>query len=246
MISKEMLLEIGKKKGLKNKEHIEKDYFQDVFLLNLFGKTNRLVFKGGTAIYKLYGLSRFSEDLDFSSLDSEPGSVERIIEHVLDNIDFFELKGMKRTKDSLLIRISADGILTKYNSLRIDVNLRNKIISGFDVKNYVSEYVDINPFSMRVLKPGEMMSEKVHSLFARKNARDLFDLFFLLRMSKLDKNLVKEKLKIFGMKYDEKLLKKKINDIEDIWDKELKAFVLAELPDFDVVKKFVLVRLGIK
>lgn len=246
MISKEMLLEIGKKKGLKNKEHIEKDYFQDVFLLNLFGKTNRLVFKGGTAIYKLYGLSRFSEDLDFSSLDNEPGSVERIIEHVLDNIDFFELKGMKQTKDSLLIRISADGILTKYNSLRIDVNLRNKIISGFDVKNYVSEYVDINPFSMRVLKPGEMMSEKVHSLFARKKARDLFDLFFLLRMSKLDKNLAKEKLKTFNMKYDEKLLKKKINDIEDIWDKELKAFVLAELPDFDAVKKFVFVRLGIK
>ncbi|MBM3303587.1 MAG: nucleotidyl transferase AbiEii/AbiGii toxin family protein [Candidatus Aenigmarchaeota archaeon] len=68
MIPKEMLVEAAKRKGLKNREHIEKDYFQDLFLYHLCRKTNALVFKGGTALYKIYSLQRFSEDLDFSLL----------------------------------------------------------------------------------------------------------------------------------------------------------------------------------
>lgn len=47
MIIKEMLIETAKKKGLSNKEHIEKDYFQDVLLFKIYKHTNLLIFKGG-------------------------------------------------------------------------------------------------------------------------------------------------------------------------------------------------------
>ena len=195
MIDKGLLMEIGKRKGIRNKEHIEKDYFQDVFLFNLFRRTNKFVFKGGTALYKLYGLPRFSEDLDFSIIEGlGTKDIENIISETANQIKGFEVKSVKKTKSSILIKLGIVGILTKYNTLRIDISTQNKIINGFDVKNFVPEFVDIPPFSLRALKPEEIIAEKIHSVLMRKKARDLFDLFFLLRISSFDKDLVKQNL----------------------------------------------------
>jgi predicted nucleotidyltransferase component of viral defense system len=45
---------------------LEKDYLQHLFLLFLSRRTkDQLVFKGGTALQKIYGLNRFSIDLIF-------------------------------------------------------------------------------------------------------------------------------------------------------------------------------------
>lgn len=240
MISKENLLEVGKKKGLFNKEHIEKNYFQDLFLFNLFRKTNKFVFKGGTALYKFYELPRFSEDLDFSLTDElNFDDIENTIKDCINISNIFKIKSIKRIKDSLLIKISCQGIVTKYNSLRIDINFKNKILLGFDIKNYVSEYIDILPFSLRILKPTEIISEKIHSLLNREKARDLFDLFFLLRQFNLDEKIIIKKLKIFDIAYDKSVLKTRIRKIEKVWEKELKPFILTELPNFKVVKDFV-------
>ncbi len=246
MISKDMLLEIGKKKGLFNKEYIEKNYFQEVFLFNLFKKTNKLIFKGGTALYKIYNLPRFSEDLDFSLLeDLDLAYIEDLVKDVAKKSEFLELKSTKKTKDSFLIKLICKGILTKSNSLRIDINFKNKILRGFDVKNYVPEYIDIPPFSLRILKLEEIISEKVHSLLMREKARDLFDLFFLLRIGNLDEKLIKEKLEIFNLRYDKNILLKKINNLQNIWKPELKPFVLADLPEFSVVRDYVFSKFSI-
>jgi len=238
-MDREMLLEIGKKKGLKNREYIEKDYFQDKLLYYIFKATNNLVFKGGTALYKLYNMPRFSEDLDFTLLDPKENIEDKIIKIAEKHAEI----NIKKLKTSVLFKLRFKGILTSYNTVRIDVSLRNKVLSGFDLKNYVSDYIDIKPFSLKILKLKEMIAEKIHSLLARKNARDLYDLFFLLRISNFDKKLVKEKLKIFGMSFNSNLIKKQINEIKPIWEVELKPFVLEELPDFDVVKDFVIKRL---
>ena len=46
---------------------IEKDYFASMLLRHLCSGSTDLVFKGGTCLSKVYwGLSRLSEDLDFS------------------------------------------------------------------------------------------------------------------------------------------------------------------------------------
>ena len=240
-MDRELLLEIGKKKGLKNREHIEKDYFQDKLLYWIFKLTNNLVFKGGTALFKLYNMPRFSEDLDFTLLDPK----ERVEDKILKIAGKLNAEvNTKRFKTSLLFKLRFRGILTSYNTIRIDVSLKNKALLGFDLKSYVPDYIDIKPFSLKILKLKEMVAEKIHSLLARKNARDLYDLFFLLRISEFDKKLVEEKLEIFGMRFNLNLIKRRINEIEPIWKAELKPFVLEELPDFDVVKGFVIKRLA--
>lgn len=243
MITREMLLEIAKKKGLTNREHMEKDYFQDLFLFHLYKKTNMLVFKGGTCLYKIYGLPRFSEDLDFSVL--EETDAEKLVNEVADKIGA-EARSAKRMKNSLLIRLGFKGILTSSNSLRIDVSLKNAVF-GYDVKNYVPPYIDLNPFSLKVLSLKEMLAEKIHSILARESARDLYDLFFLARFVEPDREIIRKKLDIFGMKFDFKKFQKRVNDLKSIWEAELSPFVLAELPGFEVASSFVLEKMsGIK
>lgn len=241
MIKKEMLEEIAGKKGLINKEHIEKDYFQDLLLFNICKKTNLFIFKGGTCLYKIYNLQRFSEDLDFSLL--KDCNAEDIIKEAIKNIEGCKIKEIKKTKDSLIIKISFNGIITKYNTLRIDINLRDTILSDFEIKQYTSDYIDINPFSIRVLSLKEIVAEKVHSLMAREKARDLYDLFFLLKFAEIDKKIINKKLSFFNMSFSYDKIEKRINNLKTLWEKELNSFILSELPEFNLVKSFVLSKL---
>lgn len=241
MIDREFLLKVAKNKGLKNREYIEKDYFQDVLLYHLYKKSNNFIFKGGTCLYKLYNLPRFSEDLDFSILTQK--NIKETIESVAR-----ELKAKiesKKTKTSFLFKLRFSGILTQFNIVRIDVSLYN-IVFGFEVKNYVSPYIDIPPFSLRVLKLEEILAEKIHALIKRNNARDLYDLFFLLRFVVPNEELIQKKLEIFKMKFDKEIVKKKIEEIKPKWEAELKPFLLTELTDFEVAEGFVKRKLGIE
>lgn len=241
MIDREFLLKVAKNKGLKNREHIEKDYFQDVLLYHLYKKSNNFIFKGGTCLYKLYNLPRFSEDLDFSILTQK--NIKETIESVAR-----ELKAKiesKKTKTSFLFKLRFSGILTQFNIVRIDVSLYN-IVFGFEVKNYVSPYIDIPPFSLRVLKLEEILAEKIHALIKRNNARDLYDLFFLLRFVVPNEELIQKKLEIFKMKFDKEIVKRKIEEIKPKWEAELKPFLLTELTDFEVAEGFVKRKLGIE
>jgi predicted nucleotidyltransferase component of viral defense system len=241
LIDREFLLKVAKNKGLKNREHIEKDYFQDVLLYHLYKKSNNFIFKGGTCLYKLYNLPRFSEDLDFSILTQK--NIKETIESVAR-----ELKAKietKKTKTYFLFKLRFSGILTQFNIVRIDVSLFN-IVFGFEVKNYVSPYIDIPPFSLRVLKLEEILAEKIHALIKRNNARDLYDLFFLLRFVVPNEELIQKKLEIFKMKFDKEIVKRKIEEIKPKWEAELKPFLLTELTDFEVAEGFVKRKLGIE
>lgn len=240
MISKEMLLEVAKKKGLTNKEHIEKDYFQDLLLFHICKKTNLLVFKGGTCLYKLYALPRFSEDLDFTLAGKT--DAEAIIREIAGSLGA-KITDVKKMNNSLIIKLAFEGILTARNTVRIDISLTNAVF-GYDVKNYVSPYIDINPFSLRTLGLKEILAEKIHAILAREKARDLYDLFFLLRFVDADMELINKKLAIFGMSFNYNIFEKRVNDLKGVWRAELEPFVLADLIDFDVARDFVIEKMS--
>ena len=171
-------------------------------------------------------------------------NIEETIRKALLNINNSDIKEIKRLKNSISIKIAFKGIITKYNTVRIDINLKNIILEKFNVKNYVSSYPDINPFNLRVLSLKEIVAEKIHSLLNRESARDLYDLFFLLKFVDIDKQLITKKLEIFDMKINHSTLKKRVNNLKGLWEKELSSFVLYELPKFNDVSKFVLKKLG--
>jgi predicted nucleotidyltransferase component of viral defense system len=63
MLNYEELENIAKLKRLSLKNG-EKDYLQDLLLFIIYSNVGEeLIFKGGTCLYKIYKLNRFSEDL---------------------------------------------------------------------------------------------------------------------------------------------------------------------------------------
>ncbi|MEA2071598.1 MAG: nucleotidyl transferase AbiEii/AbiGii toxin family protein [Asgard group archaeon] len=78
-----------------NLGQIEKDYVQHLFLMNFYRRiSNELVFKGGTALQKTYGLNRFSEDLDFTL--SKKIEFTTIIDKALTGMNIFGCKATKK------------------------------------------------------------------------------------------------------------------------------------------------------
>ncbi|MEK6845352.1 MAG: nucleotidyl transferase AbiEii/AbiGii toxin family protein, partial [Nanoarchaeota archaeon] len=66
MLRKDELAKIAEAKHL-SLFNAERDYLLEVILFALYtNMKNELIFKGGTAMYKVYKLNRFSEDLDFT------------------------------------------------------------------------------------------------------------------------------------------------------------------------------------
>ena len=96
---------------------------------------------------------------------------------------------------------------------------------------------------IEILRLKEVVAEKIHSILNRESARDLYDLFFLLKFADIDKSLIEKKLNVFDMKFNNNILKKRISNLGTLWKKELNSFVLHELPEFNVVSKFVFEKL---
>ena len=64
-------------------EEAEKDYLQDVLLRNIYATIgSELLFRGGTAISKIYSSGRFSEDLDFILSSAYVSKAEHILKNI--------------------------------------------------------------------------------------------------------------------------------------------------------------------
>ena len=243
-INPELLKSLGTKQGLKNKEHIEKSWMQDHILYYLSKKYDNFIFKGGTALYKFYSLPRFSEDLDFSTkADVEKEFLKEFAESRHASLTF------KKVYDSRLYKLRFPGILTKTDTIRIDINITDSVYTS-EIKTYISPYPEIPPFLARVMALEEILAEKIHSLLNRTKARDLYDLFFILRtiaVTKETKELILKKLHDRDINIEEKNLSRELTRRIDLlampWTDELKHFVLQELPAFAVVRGFVIKKL---
>ena len=77
-----------------------KEIFQEIILLGLYrgGFFNKAAFYGGTSLRILYGLERFSEDLDFSLLEKNKEIIEKRAniarEQARENIKNYKPKGL--------------------------------------------------------------------------------------------------------------------------------------------------------
>lgn len=236
----ELLIRIGKESGLKNKEHIEKSWMQDRLLYYLSKKQDDLVFKGGTALYKFYSMPRFSKDLDFSTKKKvNEALLKPFCESNKIRLSYKTIKG------SHLYKLRFRGVLTQSNTIRVDINVTKSIYS-VDQKTFISHYPDVPPFVVNVLSLDEILAEKIHAIFNRTKARDLYDLFFILRITTVTpkiKRFIVKKLSDRKIKVEEKKLVQdiveRIDKYSTLWTQELRHFVLQDLPNYRAVKEFV-------
>lgn len=139
---------------------------------------NNLGFKGGTACYFIYGLDRFSVDLDFDLLSQ---GRETLIKETL--LELLEKYGTVKTRTSIKVNYASE-----VQSLKIDLSSRHdfKKINTYQVKEVVSRV------PIKVLKKEDIFAHKLVALTQRNCAqgekpvvanRDLYDIHFFFKQN---------------------------------------------------------------
>jgi predicted nucleotidyltransferase component of viral defense system len=197
-----MALDAAKHKSILIK--ILKDIYTDTSIGPLLG------FKGGTAAYLFYKLSRASLDLDFDLLDdTKEDYVLAKIEEILK--DYGQIKELKKKRFSLFLVLSyEDGA----PNIKIEIN-RREFGSRYEVKSYLG-------ISMKVMVPEDMFAHKLVAMYERmgKANRDIFDVwFFLQRDWPINKEIVEKRT---AMPF-KNFLQKCINILEKLPDRGLLA-----------------------
>jgi len=231
---------------------IERDYLLDVCLHETSRSGDDLVFKGGTALFKFHGLNRFSEDLDFT--------VNRR------RFDFDGLRGrVVRTCALLGIGVVSGEVESHQSAVNMEFRLRGPLFDGRreSVSRVVldlslketpeppvklvlrSVYPDIPECTLHVMSVVEICAEKVRAVMTREKARDVYDLWFLLRKGVLfDAGLVQRKLRLYGKTYTTRSLVAAMGRKRAKWGMDLGPLLIGELPDFDEVVRQVTGSIG--
>ncbi len=217
----------------------EKDYLQHLILSRIYSRVGTdLIFKGGTALQKCFGLNRFSEDLDFTqSGPLKPSTVEGSLKEVA---RFYPSTYSKEEgKNTISYKVKIEGPLFRgpitLQTVRVEISVREEVILPALNRIINPLYIDLQPYSVMVMDLTEILAEKFRALLSRTKARDLYDAYFLLQKNvNLDLTLIAEKLKFYGKRYNPEELYSRAAQLEPQWEKTLPSLVKT-VPDFNVV-----------
>ncbi len=164
-------------------KNVVREYCQHLFLSYLYKQpgSEKILFKGGTALRIIFNSPRYSEDLDFTGVNISQQEVEDIFVNVLADLENtgikVELEEGKPTTGGYL------GIVKFYAyektiTVQIEISLRKskktKTARALIENEYIPAYTVVH------LPQEEIIKGKLEALFNRKKPRDFYDYFFLL------------------------------------------------------------------
>jgi predicted nucleotidyltransferase component of viral defense system len=151
------------------------DIYRDKFL------AERLAFRGGTALHKLYlsPAMRYSEDIDLVQIPSEP--IKPTIQALRERLNYMGDANVqqKRDNNTLIFKIAAESVTPITIRLKIEINCREHFsVLGYKTfpfevnSSWYSAQCDIKTFELE-----ELLGTKMRALYQRRKGRDLFDLY---------------------------------------------------------------------
>jgi predicted nucleotidyltransferase component of viral defense system len=181
---------------------ILKDVYTDTAIAPFLG------FKGETAAFMHYGLSRFSVDLDFDLLDKHHEDVvcERM-GRILKSYGVLREASRKRFGDFFLLSYEAHA-----RTIKVEIN-RRSWGSLYDVNTCLG-------VSMLVMVKGDMFAHKLMAMNERigRASRDVYDVWYFLRNNwPINKAIVEQRAEVpFAM-----VLQKSIHTLEKFSNKKI-------------------------
>jgi predicted nucleotidyltransferase component of viral defense system len=182
-------------------------------LKDIYGDTAigpALGFKGGTAVYVLYHLDRFSVDLDFDLLDEK--KTDEVFEKIVNILkNYGVLREKSKKKNTLFFMLSYE---ERSQNIKIEINRRN-MGSHYEVKSFLG-------IAMKVMVKEDMFAHKLVAMAERigKSNRDIFDVHFFLQNNwPINKTIVEARTK---MKF-RPFLQKCIKSLEKMSDRGILA-----------------------
>lgn len=176
-----------------------------LYALSDAGFFNHAVFYGGTALRILYGLPRFSEDLDFSLLKSDVsfdlGKYEKAVMNTLETYGF-EAEVQTKIKDESAVQSA----FIKGNTIKhlLAINAPEDIVKSFNAGKLVKIKFEVDtqpplnfeeeqklhltpsPFMVRSMKPSSLFAGKLHAVLCRgwqnrPKGRDWYDMVWYVQ-----------------------------------------------------------------
>lgn len=228
MITENQIYSLAKKNKI-NETTIFREYLQIFFLSELYSnkQSKNFFFKGGTALHLIYKAPRFSEDLDFT-IELKENIFLTFIWKLFESLSKKEAVTFKERKSiagKRFLLIAKPTVLPYKTFVNLDFSFREKVLNP--KKSIIeTDYPILFTSYIYHLSKNEIFAEKIRVLLTRIQGRDLYDLWYLMTQgAKMDKYLVKEKLKYYHL---EKISKNKILERIDQFSK--KDFVLDMRP----------------
>ena len=173
---------------------VEQDLVISRAIVELFSVpevANSLVFRGGTALYKIYLTppARYSEDIDLVQVRAEPiGETLDRARAVLDPWLGEPRRVFNEGRVNLVYRLESEDAPPLKLKLKVEINTREHFTElgvkrvPFEVENpWFSGAADVSTYGI-----DELLCTKLRALYQRKKGRDLFDLSHALDQGRID------------------------------------------------------------
>ena len=179
-------------------DQIEQDLIISRIIVELYNNDflkKELLFRGGTALTKLFldEPLRYSEDLDF--VQKEGGAIKPIVETIQGILDPWLGKSQtKSRKDAfrILYNFNPESNTQNQKRVKIEINTREhfSVYPTLNLSYKVSSMWFSGECEVATYELDELAGTKLRALYQRKKGRDLFDLDVLLRKGFIDKKRV--------------------------------------------------------
>lgn len=225
-----------------NQKTIAREYIQHSFLSEFYkhNNSNKLLFKGGTALRLIYESPRYSEDLDFTGInDITYHEIEDIIAETLTSLSAWgfegDIKEAKTTSGGYLAKMSFS-FLEYEIMIKIEISFRKRKQKTKGVATTIRNSFIPN-YDIYQLPQEEIVGGKLKALLARSKPRDWYDLYFFLHNQMMSKEAIKqlpeilEKLKTITRDF-KKELKEFLPKSHQMIVKDFKSFLKREIEKY--------------
>jgi len=204
MMSSSQLKELVKK--FKAPESVVfREYIQLIFLENLYAikGSDKVIFKGGTAIHLMYHAPRFSEDLDFTVL-IDKFAFDKFIDNVFKTIALsceITFKERKTVTGKRYLLTASPAIIKNSTFVNLDFSFR-ETVAIIEKSPLVTEYPMTVSSPVYYMGKNEIIAEKIRAILTREKGRDIYDLWFLLvNKGSINHDLLQAKFDYYQDKY---------------------------------------------
>lgn len=191
----------------------------------------RLAFRGGTALHKLYlaPAARYSEDIDLVQITAEPfGPIMDKLREVLSFLGDKPIRKQKQHNNKLVYRFDSEGGIPL--RLKVEVNCRehHTIFGIQDVKHAMQSEWYTGEILIPTYELAELLGSKMRALYQRRKGRDLFDMWFAISQTDVDSTRIIKAWKFYMKQEDNSVsqkeflenMEKKISDQDFLGDME--------------------------
>jgi len=224
-------------------EQVEQDLIISRMIVDIFNDDflrNKLLFRGGTALFKLFSdyPVRYSEDLDLVQI--EAGSIKPIVQTIQRIIDPWLGKSSTQSRTNgfrIYYGFTPESDPDRTKRIKVEINTREHFLAFPAIsQNYsVDSQWYKGAASVQTYELNELLGTKLRALYQRKKGRDLFDIAHFLSKPIVEPDKVIESFKKYLTHGGHSISKAQYLDnleakmMDKVFVRDIDSFIISDL-----------------